>query len=196
MSAQPAARLQHEQATYLKTYTGDPLGVWCIDRLRLSPGLAAVLILLLALIIDGLTALLVNQAIPALHGWTDEWAYALYTYGVAPLVAAAYIWVSVASGRLFFNLRRSEALLADEHDYDAFVHGALQSRHTQRGWTMATLAVVALLAILYLLPSGYANQWTANALLFRIIKVVLLYVPVWYMICQVIAREAVTIWGL
>jgi hypothetical protein len=42
----------------------------------------------------------------------------------------------------------------------------------------------------------YTRGWPSLAILFRAAKVLVLYVPGWYAICQIVARQTVTILGL
>lgn len=180
---------------HLKPYSGDPFGILIIDHLHLSPVLAALIVLSVMLILDALSFRLMGRRLLALFGWTSEWAYGIYSYVVTPLVAAAYVWVSQASGRMFLQLRDSDALLAPPDRYDSFLR-LLERVYSHPGWAIAALIVVILLAVFYIFLFRPTAEWPRQALILRIAKVLLLYVPGWYMVCQIVARQAVTIWGL
>jgi hypothetical protein len=59
---------------------------------------------------------------------------------------------------------------------------------------VASLIIVVLVAIYYAII--FTLGWPRMALLLRAIKVAVLYAPGWYMVCQIVAREIATIWGL
>jgi hypothetical protein len=180
---------------HLKPYSGDPFGILIIDHLHLSPVSAALIVLFVMLILDAISFRLMGRRLLALFGWTSEWAYGIYSYVVTPLVAAAYVWVSQASGRMFLQLRDSDALIAPPGRYDSFLR-LLERVYTHPGWAIAALIVVIVLAIFYIFLFRSTAEWPRRALILRIVKVLLLYVPGWYMVCQIVARQAVTIWGL
>jgi len=177
-------------------YSGDPFSVLIIDRLHLTPVLAALGILVLMLLVDAITFRAMGYRILALFGWTDRWAYAIYSYLVTPLLAAAYVWVSLGAQRLYEGLQSSEALAAPAADYEMFTQGTLQAAYTHPGWSVAALVIAVLLGIYYTVLFRSTTDWPRYALLLRAIKVVLLYIPGWYMVCQIVARHAVTTWGL
>jgi hypothetical protein len=178
---------------YLKTYLGDPLGM-LVERLSLSPVHCAAIALGTALIVDAISYALVRGEVIELSGWTDVWAYVAYLYLVFPVIVGAYVWISRAASRLFRELRDSEALAVSEEEYDRFVLGALQARYNHRGWTIASCIVVILVAAYY--AYSYTIGWPWLPRLLRIVKVVVPYMPGWYIVCQIVARQAVTIWGL
>lgn len=184
--------------THPKTYEGDPLACLCIDRFQLTPLTAALTTLLLFLILDGLTLLFVGDYILELNGWSDVLTYSAYTYGVAPLIVAAYIWVSVASGRLFHELRHSDVIHASDEDYQTFLTGggSLQAVNKHQFWLAVSLAITIAFAGFFMFPAGNSVSWSLGAIMLRAAKVMFLYVPIWYMVCQIVVRELVTIWGL
>jgi hypothetical protein len=156
------------------------------------------------LIVDGISFALIGPDLIALNGWTDGWSYAVYSYVVAPLVATAYVWVSLAAAEMFRKLRDSDALVASEADCDEFVTVSLRKVYTHPGWSIAALIVVTLLAVYFTVFFTFSSlgaststiRWSPVALTLRTVKVILLYVPGWYMVCQIVARELATIWGL
>lgn len=194
------------QPVYFKAYLSDPFARFVIDRLRLTP-------LLLVLIMLGITALVdvvsyrLSPAtfweslersgwVSAPGNWRDLLGYGVYIYFVGPLVFGVYIWISKAAADLFYKLRDSEALVAPREAYDAFIHGegtSLERVHNHRGWTIASAVVALALAVGY---SAMACDWPPAPRWVRIVKVVFGYLPAWYAICQIVAREAATTWGL
>jgi hypothetical protein len=185
------------RSTYFKTYLGDPLGVLVIDRLCLSPLQFGLIALGGALVVDAISFALVGGEVIALSGWTETWAYVVYLYVIFPAIVGAYVWVSLASAELFLGLRQSEALIASNEEYDRFTRGhrsSLEALYNRPGWAMASLAVVILVAVYYAFV--YTAGWPRTLLLLRAVKVLVLYMPGWYAICQIVAREIVTIWGL
>jgi hypothetical protein len=179
--------------TYLKTYLGDPLGR-LVERLSLAPVHCAAIAIGVALLVDAISYALVGTEVIALSGWTDVWAYVAYLYLVFPVIVGAYVWVGRAASMLFYGLRHSEALAASDEEYDGFVLGALQARYNHRGWTIASGIVVTLVAVYYAFL--YTADWPWLPRLLRVVKVIVPYMPGWYVVCQIVARQAVTIWGL
>jgi len=185
------------RVTYLKTYLGDPFGAWVIDRLGLSPVQLALTFLVAALVVDVISFALVGDDVIRLSGWKDIWAYVVYLYVIFPVTIGAYVWVSLAAAEMFYGLRQSQAIVASDEEFDHFVQersGSLQALYNHPGWSIASLVVVAALAVYYALI--YTRGWSSVAILLRALKVLALYVPGWYAICQIVARQAVTIWGL
>jgi hypothetical protein len=178
---------------YLKIYLGDPLGR-LVEQLCLAPVHCAAIALGATFLVDAISYALVGGEVIALSGWTDVWAYVAYLYLVFPVIVGAYAWVVRAASRLFHGLRHSEALAASDEEYDGFVLGALQARYNHRGWTIASVVVVTLVAVYYALV--YTVGWPWLPRLLRVVKVVVLYIPGWYAVCQIVARQVVTIWGL
>ena len=166
---------QQPRGIYFKTYRGDPF----------------------ALVVDVLSFALVGDDVIRLSGWKDTWAYVVYLYVILPVVMGAYVWISTAAAELFDGLRQSQAILASDEEFDRFVQdrsGSLLSLYNHPGWSIASLVVVAALAVYYALI--YTRGWSTAAILLRALKVLVLYVPGWYAVCQIVARQAVTIWGL
>jgi hypothetical protein len=122
------------------------------------------------------------------------WAYVAYLYVVYPAIIGAYAWIAHATSELFCSLRQSEAIVASEAEYDRFVLGPLQTRYNHTRWTVASLVLLALLAVYYAFI--YTLGWPGLARVLRAVKVVIVYAPGWYAVCQIVARESVTIWGL
>ena len=182
---------------YFKTYSGDPLGVLVVDRLSLSPARFGLIALATALVVDAISFGLVGDRVIALSGWTEAWAYAVFLYVVFPAIVVAYVWVPRAVSELFRGLRGSEALVAPHDEYDGFIKGgsdSLERYYTHSGWAIASAVIVALVAVYYAFI--YTLGWPRLSLLLRALKVLVLYVPGWYMLCQIVSQEAVTIWGL
>jgi hypothetical protein len=188
---------QRARSTYFKTYRGDPFATLVIDRLSLSPLQLAVIFLVAALVVDLVSFALVGDDVIRLSGWSDTWPYVVYLYVVFPVILGAYVWISSAAAELFSGLRQSQAIVASDEDLDLFVKdraGSLQALYNHPVWSIASLVVVAALAVYYGLI--YTRGWPPLAFLLRALKVLALYVPGWYAICQIVARQAVTIWGL
>jgi hypothetical protein len=188
---------QQPRLAYFKTYLGDPLGTLIIDRLSLSPLQLALIFLVAALVVDLISLALVGDDVIRLSGWKDVWAYVVYLYVIFPVIIGAYVWISLAAAELFSDLRQSQVIVASDEELDRFVKGrsgSLQALYNHPGWSIASLSVVIALAVYYALI--YTKGWPFMAVLLRASKVLALYVPGWYAICQILARQAVTIWGL
>jgi hypothetical protein len=183
--------------TYLKTYLGDPLASLVIDRLCLSPLRLALIFLAAALVVDLFSFALVGDDVIRLSGWNDMWAYMVYLYVIFPVTIGAYVWISSAAAELFSGLRQSQVIVASGEEFDRFVKGrprSLQALYNHPGWSRASLVVITALAVYYTVI--YTRGWSSVAVLLRALKVLALYVPGWYAVCQILARHAVTIWGL
>jgi hypothetical protein len=165
-----------------------------VDRLALSPVLCAAIALGAALLVDVASCALVGLEVIERSGWADLWAYVAYLYVVYPVIVGAYVWVGRATSRLFESLRHSKALATTDEAYDRFALGPLQARYNHPGWTVASAILVALVAAYYVF--SYTAGWPWLPRLLRAIKDLVIYVPGWYAICQIVAREIVTIWGL
>lgn len=180
-----------------KTYLGDPLGILIIDRLSLSPVQFGLIALGTALVVDAVSFALVGDQVIALSGWTEIWAYAVYMYVIFPAIVGAYVWLPRAAAELFLGLRQSEALVASDKEYDDFIRhhpNSLEALYNHPAWTIASVVIVALVAVYYAFV--FTAGWPPLLLLLRAVKVLMLYVPGWYTICHILAREVVTIWGL
>jgi hypothetical protein len=77
--------------TLLRAHAGDPLGILIVDRLSLSPLLAALVALAAALVVDTISFALVGTQVIELFGWADMWAYGLYLYVVFPTIVGACV---------------------------------------------------------------------------------------------------------
>ena len=188
---------QQPRSTYFKAYLGDPFGTLIIDRLALSPLQLALIFLAAALVVDLISFILVGDDVIRLSGWKDIWAYVVYLYVVFPVVVGAYVWVSLAAAELFSGLRQSQVIVASDEEFDAYVKdrsGSLRTLYNHPGWSIASFIVAAALTVYYAFI--YTQGWSAVAILLRALKVLVLYVPGWYAICQIVARQMVTIWGL
>jgi hypothetical protein len=183
--------------TYFKAYLGDPFGTLIIDRLSLSPLRLALLFMVAALVVDLISFALVGDDVIRLSGWKDTWAYVAYLYVIFPAIIGAYVWICLAAAELFSGLRQSQAIVASDEALDRLVKdrpGSLQALYNHSAWSIASFIVVAALAVYYALI--YTRGWPALAILLRGLKVLVLYVPGWYALCQIVARHGVTIWGL
>jgi hypothetical protein len=188
---------QQPGLTYFKAHLGDPFGTLIIDRLSLSPLRLALIFLVAALVVDLISFVLVGDDVIRLSGWKDTWAYVVYLYVIFPAIIGAYVWICSAVAELVSGLRESQAVVASDEALDHFVKdrpGSLQALYNHPVWSIASLIVVAPLAVYYALV--YTRGWPAVAILLRGLKVLVLYVPGWYAICQIVARHGVTIWGL
>ncbi|MBN1138917.1 MAG: hypothetical protein JXM73_20195 [Anaerolineae bacterium] len=188
---------QQPHSPYFKAYLGDPFGTLIIDQLALSPLQLALIFLAAALVVDLVSFILVGDDVIRLSGWKDIWAYVVYLYVVFPVVIGAYVWISSAAAELFFGLRQSHVIDASDEEFDTCVKarpGSLLTLYNHPGWSMASLVVVAALAVYYAFI--YTRGWSAMTVLLRALKVLVLYVPGWYALCQIVARQIVTIWGL
>lgn len=188
---------QQPRLTYFKTYLGDPFGTLVIDRLSLSPLQLALIFLVAALVVDLISFALVGDDVIRLSGWKDTWAYVVYLYVIFPVTIGAYVWISLAAAELLSGLRQSQVIVASDEELDRFVKdrsGSLQALYNHPGWSIASLVVVTALAVYYALI--YTRGWSSVAALLRGLKVLALYIPGWYAVCQILARHAVTIWGL
>jgi hypothetical protein len=182
---------------YFKTYLGDPFATLVIDRLSLSPVQLALIFFTAALVVDLVSYALAGDDVIRLSGWSDTWAYVVYLYVIFPVIVGAYVWISFAAAELFSGLRQSQAIAASDEEWDRFVKGrpgSLQAVYNHPAWSIASLIVVAALAVYYALI--YTRGWPPLALLLRALKVLVLYIPGWYALCQIVARQVVTIWGL
>ena len=151
----------------LKTYLSDPLSILLVDRLSLSPIHCGLIAIGIALLVDVVSYVLAGSEVVLLSGWTDTWVYVAYLYVVYPVIIGAYAWIAHAPARLFCGLRQSEALVASEVEYDRFVLGTLQARFNHTGWTVASLGLLALLAVYYAFV--YAMGWPGLARILRAI---------------------------
>jgi hypothetical protein len=179
-----------------RPYAGDPLSVLAIDRLRLSPALAALIMVGLTLVVDAVSFAIAGASFFRAYGWSDVWAYGIYQYVVMPLVAAAFVWVSTGAARMFERLGESDALLAPRTAYHAFLYGPLRRAFTHPGWSAASLIVTITLAVYYTFFFTDTSTWARSVFAARAAKVLLLYIPSWYMVCQIVARQIVSTWGL
>jgi hypothetical protein len=146
------------------------------------------------LVVDLISFALVGDQVIVLSGWTDIWAYVLYLYVVFPLTVGAYVWVSQAAAEMFHGLRQSKVIVASHEEFDRFVAHSVHALYSHPGWSIAALIVVAIVAVYYAFI--YTLGWPLQTILLRAFKVLLLYVPGWYVVCQIVARQIVTIWGL
>jgi hypothetical protein len=181
----------------LKTYLGDPLGRLVIDWLGLAPLRLALICLGAVSIVDLISFALVGDEVIVLSGWTDLWAYVAYLYVVFPFTVGAYVWVSLAAADLFYGLRQSDAVTASGAEFDLYVKDrprSVRSLYNHPGWSIASAIIVAAVAVYYAFI--YTLGWPPMAIALRALKVLVLYVPGWYVVCQIVARQVVTIWGL
>jgi hypothetical protein len=188
---------QQPRLTYFKTYLGDPFSSLVIDRLCLSPVQLALIFLAAALVVDLISFALVGDDVIRLSGWKDLWAYIVYLYVIFPVTIGAYVWISSAAADLFSELRESQVIIASDEELDRFIKdrpGSLRALYNHPGWSIASLVVVTVLTGYYAVI--YTRGWSSVAVLLRALKVLVLYIPGWYAVCQIVARHAVTIWGL
>jgi hypothetical protein len=155
------------------------------------------IVFVIALAIDAISFVLVGDQVITLSGWTDMWAYVGYLYLLFPVTAGAYGWISFAAVELFGRLKQSKAVIASDEAYDALIKGhphSLDAMYNHRGWSIASALIVAAVGVYY--GFIFAAGWDRLAFGLRVLKVLVVYVPGWYIVCQIVARQIVTILGL
>lgn len=142
-----------------------------------------------------------------LFDWDYFAPYLVYCYVVTPLVAAAYVWVSRSSGTLVYDLRHSQALSTSSVEFDRCFRGEDLGRVVRHGaalmFTLLAIAATGLAArsALQDVPDLAPQQWldVPQIRVWRTAKILIVYVPLWYMVCQIVSRELCavgTLWRL
>lgn len=192
------------------TYAGDPLAVWLLDKLRLSPLSIALLSLILGGLVMGLSLAIYALAFPAetlenfLTWQSENWQGAVYGGLVVPLGVGFYGWINIATSDLFPQLFRDRVFGWSDVEFEAVLtqgENSPERVYNYWGWTAAAIAVTSAYTVASLALAAWLGPWGSPEPVGDDSWIYLLVgCPFWtvgvYMVCMIAVKEFATIYGL
>lgn len=193
-----------------RTYAGDPLAVWLLDKLRLSPLSLGLLTIVVAGLVMGVSLVIYALAFPAetlenfLTWQADNWQGAIYGGLVTPLAVGFYGWINIATGDLFRQLFRDKVFAWSDAEFEAVLTQGQNSPeriYNHWGWTAAAVAVTSVWVVASFAMAVWTGPWGSPEPVGEDIWIYVLATYPFgtvaiYMLCMIAAKEFATIYGL
>ena len=187
----------------MNVYQGDPLARLLHDRLGVRSAWKFALVSAVAQLIQLGILVAMSFSFHGSLGWLLDQARLtstaqiigalLFGFLVTPVVWGAYVWFNAAPPRLFSELEGRELMAGITPESEAAALRATERVYQSPWWAIASSGIVAVFSIgTVVQPLVTDVGWKLPAALVGLVT----WIPGWYMICMVAAREIATIVGL